>query len=253
MDLGLTGKNAIVTGGSHGLGKAVCLSLAAEGVSVAVNYNRNAEKAAELQAELQRVHGVGACVIQADVAAECDIVRLFDEVEAALGPIDILVNNAGVCPVCLIKDMSEEVWSRTIQTNLTGTFLTSREMVRRLLAQDRPGRIVNIVSPAAFYGSSSGKTHYAASKAGVVALTVSLAREVAAQGIAVNAVAPGMMLTEMTAETLRVNADRYRASIPLGRIAETAEVADVITFLASEKSAYITGATVDVSGGLLMR
>jgi 3-oxoacyl-[acyl-carrier protein] reductase len=129
----------------------------------------------------------------------------------------------------------------------------SRALVRRWIAAGHPGRIVNIVSQAAFNGSDTGKAHYAASKAGIVAFTVSLAREVARHGILVNAVAPGMLLTETTAETLARNAERYRQRILLGRVAEAEEVANVVTFLASDRARYMTGATVDVSGGMLLR
>ena len=253
MDLELESKVALVTGGSRGLGEAVCRRLAAEGVRVAVNYRRSEQEARRLVADLESLHGVDAVAVRGDVTREQDVASVFDEVEARFSGLDILVNNAGICPPSLVKDMSEEAWSRTLSINLTGTFLTSREMVRRLLSRGRPGRILNVVSPAAFKGSASGKSHYAAGKAGVVAFTVSLALEVAAHGILVNAVAPGMMPTEMTAENLAKNAERYRKAIPLGRIAETGEVADVITFLVSGKNSYMTGATVDVSGGLLMR
>ena len=148
--------------------------------------------------------------------------------------------------------MTHQQWSETLAVNLTGTFLTSRRMIVALIAAGRTGRIVNVSSQAAFRGSTTGHAPYDASKGGIVSLTVSLAREVAAHGIAVNAVAPGMMLTEMTAATLAANEARYLARIPLNRIANTEEVADVIAFLASERASYMTGATVDVSGGMLM-
>lgn len=173
--------------------------------------------------------------------------------EAALGPLDILVNNAGVWPTAFVKDMAEEEWNTTLAVNLTGTFLTCREVVRRWLASGRRGSIVNITSQAAFHGSTTGHAHYAASKAGVVAFTVSLAREVAPQGIRVNAVAPGMMATEMAREALEKGRDDYLKRIPLRRIADAAEVASAVVFLASDRASYMTGATVDVTGGMLMR
>jgi 3-oxoacyl-[acyl-carrier protein] reductase len=253
MHLKLAGKAALVTGGSRGLGKAICLGLAAEGAKVAVTYRRNADMADGVVAEIRRAHGVDAVALQGDVSREADVLAMFDEIEKQFSRVDVLVNNAAVCPTCAVKDMTEQEWNDTLQVNLTGTFLTCREMVRRLTAAGRTGRIVNVSSQAAFRGSTTGHAPYDASKGGVVSFTVSLAREVARYGIAVNAVAPGMMLTEMTAETLKANAEKYLARIPLGRIADTAEIADVIVFLASERASYMTGATVDVSGGMLMR
>jgi 3-oxoacyl-[acyl-carrier protein] reductase len=253
LELNLRNKTAIVTGGSQGLGKGLCLSLAAEGVKVAVNYNRSRDKAEAVVSQIKEEYGVEAFAVQGNVAEESDVLEIFRSTIEKFSEIDILVNNAGICPPCFIKDMPTETWKSTIDINLTGTFLCSREMVRHLLATERAGKIINIASQAAFNGSSTGKGHYAATKAGVVALTVSLAKETASKGINVNAVAPGMIYTSMTAETLKVNAERYKKTIPLGRAAEPCEIADVVTFLASEKADYITGATIDVSGGMLMR
>jgi 3-oxoacyl-[acyl-carrier protein] reductase len=253
MDLHLKDKVALVTGGSHGLGRAICLGLAAEGAHVVVNYRRHAELAESLAKELRASCGVEAMAVSADVSRESDVEEMFRRANERFLRLDVLVNNAAVCPTCDVKDMSAAEWTETLQVNLTGTFLASRAMVRQLIAAGRPGRIVNVSSQAAFRGSTSGHAPYDASKGGVVSFTVSLAREVASYRIAVNAVAPGMMLTEMTAKTLQANREKYLARIPLGRIGETSEVAGVVVFLASDRAGYMTGATVDVSGGMLMR
>jgi 3-oxoacyl-[acyl-carrier protein] reductase len=254
MNLGLAGKVALVTGGSRGLGAAICRGLAEEGARVAVNFRGEPERAQALAEELCRASGCQAVAVRADVSVEADVRQMFRGLCGSWGGVDILVNNAGICPVSPVEQMDSEEWERTIRTNLTGTFLSSREMLRCLTSSGRRrGTIINVVSPAAFIGSASGKSHYAASKAGIVAFTVSLAREAAARGLTVNAVAPGMMYTDMVAGSLESREEKYKEQIPLGRIASPEEIASVVVFLASERASYMTGATVDVSGGMLMR
>lgn len=251
MDLGLKDKVALVTGGSHGFGKAICFNLASEGVIVAINYRRDPQKVNSVIKEIKGKFGVEAIAVKGDITKEEDVKRIFCEVVSKLSKVDILVNNAGICPVSMVKDMSLEEWESVIKTNLTGTFLACREMVNTLINKSMPGKIVNIASQAAFNGSRTGKSHYSASKGGIVSFTLSLAKEVAPYGINVNAVAPGMMYTEMTAETLNKNMERYKKQIPLGRIADVDEVARVVTFLSSDAASYMTGTTVDVSGGMI--
>jgi 3-oxoacyl-[acyl-carrier protein] reductase len=253
MDLGLKNKVALVTGASRGLGRTIALCLASEGVQVAVNCRREVDRADQLVADIESRYGVSAAAVRADVSCEQDVVEMFDKIEHRLGTVQVLVNNAAVCPTMQVRDMPLQQWTETVAVNLHGTFLTSREMVRRLAASGQTGRIVNVASQAAFRGSTTGHAPYDASKGGMVSFTISLAREVAELGIAVNAVAPGMMFTEMTRQTLEANEDKYLDRIPLRRIAETDEIADVVVFLASERASYMTGATVDVSGGMLMR
>lgn len=254
MNLHLKAKTALVTGGSKGLGKAICTCLAAEGANVVVNYRSAPEDAQALAKQLAAAYHVAAIAVYADMALEASIRSMFDEAEAALGPIDILVNNAGICPPCPVKEMTTELWDQVLTTNLTGTFIACREMVNRCLAKERGGRIVNIASQAAFRGSATGgKAHYATSKGGMVAFTVALAQEHAKDGIYVNAVAPGMIKTEMVAATLKENAERYKRTIPVQRPSEPEEIADVVVFLASDRASYVTGATFDVSGGWLLR
>ncbi len=260
MDLQLKDKVALVTGGSRGLGKAMCFELAAEGAKIGVNYYCNPEKgidlageAAEVVGEIQKKCGVEAFAVPADVAKEADVIEMFRQMEERFSQIDVLVNNAAVCPTCQVKDMPVEMWKETIEVNLQGTFLTSREMVKRLLDADRQGKIVNISSQAAFRGSTTGHAPYDASKGGIVTFTVALAREVSMHGINVNAVAPGMIYTEMTKDTIERNREKYLARIPLNRIAKPSEIAKVVVFLCSDAASYMCGATVDVSGGMLMR
>jgi len=252
MDLHLADKVAIVTGGSRGLGKAICHALAAEGAKVAVNFVRAADKAQAVADAIAAAHGT-AVPFQADVADETAVVGLFDRVTETLGPVDVLINNAAYCPVVPTAEIEEAEWNRAFQVNVTGTFLASRELVRRLRADGRTGRIVNISSQAAFRGSRSGKSAYDASKGAVVAFTVSLAREMAPHGIGVNGVAPGLMYTEMLAPYVDAEPEKFAARLPIGRLGRTDEVADVVTFLASDRASFMTGATVDVSGGMLMR
>lgn len=252
MDLDIGGKVALVTGGSRGLGRAICIRLAAEGAHIVVNYRTGAQEAQAVVAEITHA-GVGsAMALQGDVSRETDVVTMFDEVERHWGLVEILVNNAAICPTCAIQELSHAVWSHTLEVNLTGTFLACREMTSRLLAAERGGRIVNVTSTAAYLGSTTGHAPYDASKGGIVALTISLARELAGRRIAVNAVAPGMIRTDMTDQALRANEARYLARIPVQRIAQPEEVADVVAFLASARASYMTGAVANVSGGLLM-
>jgi 3-oxoacyl-[acyl-carrier protein] reductase len=229
------------------------MGLAAEGAKVAINYRRQHRHADELANSIRRVHGTDALPVAGDVSDAQDVERILDQCEAELGPLDVLVNNAGIWPTARVHDITEEDWDRTFAVNLKAAFLTCRQAVRRWLAVGRTGRIVNVSSAAAFLGATTGHAHYASAKAGLVNFTVSLAREVAAQGIAVNAVAPGMMRTDMARDALDANEQQYLNRIPLHRIGDPAEVANVVVFLASARASYMTGATVDVSGGMLMR
>ena len=260
MDLGLKDKVALVTGGSRGLGEAICLGLAAEGAKVAVHYYRSkpagmdlVDEADEVVRKIKDTCGVEAIAVGGDVSVEADVPAMYDQVEAELGKVEILVNNAAIAPTCRIKDMSLELWETTLKINLTGTFLSSREYLRRAVPAGIQGNIVNIASQAAFRGSVSGKASYDSSKGGIVTFTVALAREGAMHGINVNAVAPGIIYTKMLAEKIDANREKFLERIPLKRIALPEEIANVVVFLCSKRSSYMTGSTVDVTAGMLMR
>lgn len=253
MNLNLSDKIVLVTGASRGIGSAICRAFAAEGASVVINYSSSRESAEKLSLELIEKYSVKTLVVQANMANEEDVVGMMKIVESELGDIDILVNNAAVCPSGPITSYSTEVWKETFDVNVTGMFVASRYVVARMLEKDRKGSIVNIASQAAFRGSTTGHLPYDSSKGAMVSFTIALAREVAARGIRVNGVAPGLVRTEMVAKTWEQKKDRYLQTIPLNRIAETEEIANVVVFLASEKASYITGSTIDVTGGMMMR
>jgi len=252
MDLNLKGKVALITGGSHGLGEAICRGLAAEGASIAINYRKNEAIVDKLIKEIKKDYKVKAIGVCGDVSEEDDVIRIFDETEKDLSPVDILVNYSAISPTSYVKDTELELWNRTFKINTTGSFLTSRELVRRLLKLKRKGKIINISTTSAYLGSTSGRAHYDASKGGIISFTISLAKEVAKHGINVNAVASGLMVTDNTRDRFLTNKDKYLATVPLGRYADTQEVANVVVFLASDKASYMTGSIVNVSGGLYM-
>lgn len=253
MNFNLKGKVAIVTGGGSGLGAAISEVLAEEGTNVIVNYIVDEAKVFKFVDRLNEKYGTRCMPLYGDITNSKDIESIIARVDDFYGRIDILVNNAGIWPTAFVKDMSDEDWETTIKINLTGTFLFSKRIVNYLIGEKSKGKIINIVSQAAFHGSTSGHAHYAAAKGGVVTFTISLAREVARHNINVTAVAPGMMRTPMNVNELAEREHEYIERIPLGRIAEPREVAYTVAFLASDKSDYITGATIDVTGGMLMR
>lgn len=253
MNLNLKNKTALVTGGNSGLGAAICEVFAAEGCDVVINYLFNPEDAENLAERLKKKYGVNAVIAKGDITSAPDIESNIKAALTCTGRLDILVNCAGVWPTDYVKDMTDEAWEKTVRINLTGPFMFSRRAVNHFIDNGVKGKIINIVSQAAFHGSTSGHAHYAAAKGGLVTFTVSLAREVAQYGINVTAVAPGMMRTPMNKEALSEREEEYVKRIPLGRISEPEEVAYAVVFLASEKADYITGATIDVTGGMLMR
>jgi len=260
MDLKIKGKVAIVTGASGGVGKAIAFALAAEGAKVAVSYLKDEAKgldfgpdAQAVVAEIERRHGTDAVAVAADLSCERQVIAMFDAAEARLGPVDILVNNAAYLPKGPLTGYTVEEWNYTFQVNVTGCFVACRELVKRLRARQAKGKIVNLASQAAFLGSTSGHLPYDASKGAVVSMTRAIARETAQEGINVNAVAPGMVMTDMVAKVWEERKEQYLSRIPLNRIAQPEEIANVAVFLASDAASYMTGATLDLTGGMLMR
>lgn len=247
MDLQLNDRVVLVTGGGRGLGRAVCGLLAAEGAKLAINYRQSRDDAEQLAERLDN-----AAALAADVGNESEVIAMFDHIESQLGPVDVVVNNAAYCPVGASTDLDYGEFERTLRVNMGGAFLVSREAVRRMERDGRRGRIVNISSQAAFRGSQSGKSAYDASKLGIVGLTVSMAREWASNGICVNCVAPGLMRSGMLADAIAADPNKFNRRVPLGRVGEIEEIATVVVFLCSPRASYMTGATVDVSGGLAM-
>ncbi|MCH8064215.1 MAG: 3-oxoacyl-[acyl-carrier-protein] reductase [Chloroflexi bacterium] len=243
----LTDKVALVTGGSRGIGRAIALALAGQGAQVAVNYVTNRDAADEV---VQQIGEGRAVAIQGDVADAGDAKRLVKETIEAFGSLQILVNNAGLTQDNLMLRMSEEAWDRVMAVDLRGAYLTTKVALRPMIRQ-RWGRIVNIASVAGLVGNA-GQANYAAAKAGLIGLTKSVAKEVASRNITANAVAPGLVETEMTADLTDEQQQAVLQMTPLGRAATPEEIAPAVAFLASEEAGYITGAVLTIDGGLVM-
>ncbi|RGS77481.1 3-oxoacyl-[acyl-carrier-protein] reductase [Coprococcus sp. AF21-14LB] len=245
----LTGKIAVVTGAARGIGRAIALALAEEGAEVVINYHHSEERSLAVKEEIE-ARGGKAAVMQCDVSDYESCERFVSAVAEMYGRIDIWVNNAGITKDQLLMRMSEEAFDEVIETNLKGTFQCMR-FVSRVMVKQRCGRIINLSSVVGIAGNA-GQVNYAASKAGVIGMTKSAAKELAGRGITVNAVAPGFIETEMTSVLSEKVQEQAKNQIPLGHFGTPEDVASAVVFLASEQAKYITGQVLQVDGGMVM-
>jgi 3-oxoacyl-[acyl-carrier protein] reductase len=243
----LSGKAALVTGGSRGIGRAISLALAGQGASVALNYASNAEAAQHVVDEIA-AKGGKAVAIRGDVAD--DAARIVSGAQEALGGIHILVNNAGITADDLVMRMSEDAWDRVQAIDLRGAFLATKAALRPMIRQ-RWGRVISVSSVAGVVGNA-GQANYAAAKAGLIGFTKAIAKEVASRNITANAIAPGLVETEMTSALTDEQRQAVTLLCPLGRAAQPDEIAPAVVFLASEEARYVTGHTLNIDGGLVM-
>lgn len=247
--MALNNKVALITGGSRGIGKEIALELARNGVNIAISYVSNGEKANKVLDEI-RFYGVKAAVIKANVSVEEDVIQMIKTIEEELGTIDILVNNAGVTKDNLLIRMKEEDWDEVMNVNLKGTFLCTKA-VSRAMMKKKYGKIINISSVVGVMGNA-GQGNYSASKAGVIGFTKSMAKELASRGIRVNAIAPGFIQTDMTEGLKDEIKETMLKEIPLNYFGNPKDIANLVVFLASESSDYITGQVINVDGGMIM-
>lgn len=247
----LKGKLALVTGGTAGIGKAIALAYAREGASVVI-FGTNTERALQVVQEMQSIAGPDQKFLYKllDISDKKSVDLAINETITALGNIDILVNNAGITADGLLMKMSEEDWDRVIAVNLKSVYNTCQALVRSML-KARQGKIINITSVVGLMGNA-GQTNYAASKAGIIGMTKSLAKEVASRGICVNCIAPGFIETSMTGVLTDAQKEVIFKQIPMGRLGQPDEIANAAVFLAGPKSNYITGQTLTVDGGMVM-
>lgn len=242
-------KSALVTGASRGIGRSIALQLAEEGYNVAVNYAGSKEKAEAVVEEI-KAKGVDSFAIQANVADADEVKAMIKEVVSQFGSLDVLVNNAGITRDNLLMRMKEQEWDDVIDTNLKGVFNCIQKATPQMLRQ-RSGAIINLSSVVGAVGNP-GQVNYVATKAGVIGLTKSAARELASRGITVNAVAPGFIVSDMTDALSDELKEQMLTQIPLARFGQDTDIANTVAFLASDKAKYITGQTIHVNGGMYM-
>lgn len=247
--MNLKGKTAVVTGGSRGLGRAICLELAAGGANLVFCFAGN-EAAAQETAQACRALGAEVDYLRCNVTDSTQVKELMETAVQRFGRIDILVNNAGITRDGLMLTMKESDFDQVVETNLKGTFLCMKAVARQMIKQ-RYGRIINLSSVVGLRGNA-GQVNYAASKAGVIGMTKSLAKELASRGVTVNAVAPGFMETDMTAALSEAARAATLAAVPMGRMGTAEDVAQAVAFLASDCAGYITGQVLGVDGGMGM-
>ncbi|EGS5728168.1 3-oxoacyl-[acyl-carrier-protein] reductase [Clostridium perfringens] len=245
----LKDKVAIVTGGTRGIGRAIALKLADHGANIVINYRNSDKEAEELKAILEE-KGVKVLTVKCDISNFEDSKNLMDKCKEVFGKIDILVNNAGITKDTLIMRMKEEDFDNVIDVNLKGTFNCAKHASAIMLKQ-RFGKIINMTSVVGIAGNA-GQVNYAASKAGVIGLTKSLAKELGSRGITINAVAPGFINTDMTASLSEKVKEEASKNIPLKRLGDPEDVANLVGFLASDAANYITGQVINVDGGMVM-
>ena len=240
---------ALVTGGATGIGAATVAALAADKVSVALQYSSSENEAKQISEQLNS-KGLKVEIFRADLSQKDSVDKLVANVKAKLGDIDILINNAGLMSDASIIEMSDELWDQALNINLTAAFKLIRACAPSMVSK-KWGRIINISSQVALVGSAN-HAHYAAAKAGLLGLTYSAAKEYGASGVTVNAVLPGRIQTNMIAQRSKGRLDEWLAQTPLNRLGKPEEVAGMINFLASEMASYVTGAAINVNGGLVM-
>jgi 3-oxoacyl-[acyl-carrier protein] reductase len=245
----LEGKTALVTGGSRGIGRAVCVQLATQGAMVGINYVSNATAAEDTLAKITTAGGKGF-ITGFDVADSGAVQKAVKEITAEYGGVDILVNNAGITRDGLMARMKDDDWDAVLNTNLKGAFTCSKAAMRGMMKK-RWGRIINISSVIGFLGNG-GQVNYAAAKAGLIGLSKSMARELASRQVTVNCVAPGYIMTDMTSDLSEDVQESIKAQIPLGTLGTPENVAAAVAYLASEASCYMTGQTLHVNGGMYM-
>lgn len=245
----LKGKNAIVTGASKGIGKEIAKKLASCGANIILNYRSSEEEAKKVEEEI-KAFGVEVLRVKADISKSVEVELLVDEAKKRFGNIDIMVNNAGITKDTLILRMKEEDFDSVIDVNLKGVF-NCLKAITPVMVKQRSGKIINISSIVGLIGNA-GQVNYAASKAGVIGMTKSLAKELGSRGINVNAVAPGFIDTDMTAVLKEKAKDEFKKTIPLRRLGKPEDVANLIAFLVSSNADYITGQVINVDGGMVM-